>query len=452
MFDQTLSSRRRIAVVGAGISGMSAAYYLSEQHDVTLIEAAPRLGGHARTVMAGRNGDQPVDTGFIVFNYATYPNLTRLFEELDVPVAKSEMSFGASINDGWLEYGLNTMRAIAGQRRNLLRPKYYGMINDILRWGKHAEAAADSDEITVGELVDKLGLGEWFREFYLLPMSGAIWSTPVTEIDRFPAKSLVQFFKNHALLAGNTPHQWWTVDGGSIEYVRRLEAAMIRRGVNIRTNAPVTHIDRGLSAGASVPGVTLKTANAEAESFDEVIFACHSDQTLAILGDNATTAERVALGAIRYQPNRAVLHADARMMPKRKDCWSSWSYRSQGGAIGLTYWMNRLQNIDEGDPLFVTLNPSTEIADELIYDDVSFAHPVFDRAALAAQQQIKSIQGLNSTWFAGAYNRHGFHEDGIASAMAVVDQIAAQTLAVPNVSELPLPKAPANGMLLRDSA
>jgi len=449
MFDQSIGSRRKMAIVGGGISGMSAAYYLSELHDVTLIEAAPCLGGHARTVIAGKNGDQPVDTGFIVFNYATYPHLTRLFEELDVPVAKSEMSFGASINDGWLEYGLNSLKAISAQKRNLLRPKFYGMIRDILKFGKYAETAANTDDITIGELVDQLKLGTWFRDNYMMPMCGAIWSTPIADIDQFPAKSLVQFFKNHALLAGSKPHQWWTVDGGSIEYVHRLESAMIRRGVSIQTNSPVTSVLRGMLDGRQTPGVQVTTEGTKVQEFDDIVFACHSDQALAILGDQATTAERAALSVIRYQPNRAVLHCDESVMPKARNCWSSWSYRSQNGAIGLSYWMNRLQNIDESDPLFVTLNPTSEIPEELVYDDVTFAHPVFDKAAIKAQKDITDMQGLNRTWFAGAYNRHGFHEDGIASAMAVVDLIGAQQVALP--ADVTQAGGAANGTWLRDA-
>ncbi|SFT94441.1 NAD(P)/FAD-dependent oxidoreductase [Sedimentitalea nanhaiensis] len=414
MLDQTQGSRKKIAIVGGGISGLSAAYYLSPYHDVTLFETAPRLGGHARTVMAGRNGDQPVDTGFIVFNYVTYPYLTRLFRDLDVPVMKSEMSFGASINDGWLEYGLNNLGTITAQKRNLLRPQFYKMIADVIRFGKRAEAAAQYDEKTIGELVDDLGLGRWFRDNYLMPMCGAIWSTPVGEVDQFPAKSLVQFFRNHALLAGIGAHQWWTVKGGSIEYVRRLQAALIARGCTIRTGTPVRQANRGAFS------VSVSAGNAPAEAYDELILACHSDQALAILGDDASPVETAALGSIRYQPNKAVLHCDPGQMPRHRACWSSWSYRSQDGNIGVTYWMNKLQNIPESDPLFVTLNPSSEIARHAIYDEVEFAHPVYDKAALRAQQRIRQVQGNNRTWFAGAWNRHGFHEDGIASAMRIV--------------------------------
>nr|WP_321249863.1 FAD-dependent oxidoreductase [uncultured Ruegeria sp.] len=418
MFDETPRVRKKIAVIGAGISGLSAAYYLSEDNDVTVFEAEPRLGGHARTVMAGRNGDQPVDTGFIVFNYVTYPHLTRLFDELNVPVSKSEMSFGATIDNGRIEYGLNNLRTLTAQKRNLTRPAYYKMIADILRFGKEAPDAAKDDDTTIGELVDQLRLGHWFRHNYLMPMCGAIWSTPVEFVDQFPARSLVQFFRNHALLASGraNQHQWYTVTGGSIEYVRRIDAALRARGCEIRLAAPVDHIQR------SDLGVTIQS-HGVSDLFDEVILATHSDQSLAILGQGATASEKAALGAIRYQPNVATLHCDPAQMPRRRACWSSWTYRSQAGQVGVTYWMNRLQNIPDSDPLFVTLNAPTEIADDKIYDQVEFAHPVFDKAAIKAQTQIRNMQGQNRTWFAGAYNRHGFHEDGIASAMHVVGLI-----------------------------
>ena len=413
MFDAISGQRRKVAIIGGGISGLSAAYYLSPYHDVTVFEAADRLGGHARTVMAGRNGNQPVDTGFIVFNYATYPNLTRLFRDLDVPVIQSDMSFGATIDSGRLEYGLNTFAAMAAQKRNLVNPQFYKMISDILSFGRNAEAAAKSDDMTIGELVEQLRLGRWFRDYYLMPMCGAIWSTPVAEIDQFPAKSLVQFFRNHALMAGAPQHQWWTVKGGSTEYVRRLESALIARGCMVRTGCAVRNVIRGEQS------VSVLADGASPESFDELIFACHSDQALKILGQDARPQEKSALQQIRFQPNRAVLHCDPRQMPNSKACWSSWSYRAQDENIGVTYWMNRLQNIPENDPLFVTLNPSDEIPAELIYDEVTFAHPVFDKAALAAQRDIRAMQGQNRTWFAGAWNRHGFHEDGIASAMRI---------------------------------
>ncbi|WP_273486013.1 NAD(P)/FAD-dependent oxidoreductase, partial [Lentibacter algarum] len=237
-FDAPPMKRQRIAIVGGGISGMSAAYKLSPQHDVTLYEAAPRLGGHARTKLAGLKGDQPVDTGFIVFNYVNYPHLTRMFHDLDVPVEKSNMSFGATIDEGRVEYGLQTLKSVFGQRRNALRPGYMRMIRDILRFNARAEATATSDDMTIGELVRELGLGTWFERYYLMPICGAIWSSPTQDIRAFPAKSLVRFFSNHALLTATQPHQWYTVSGGSIQYVTRLERHLRATGVKLRTATP----------------------------------------------------------------------------------------------------------------------------------------------------------------------------------------------------------------------
>jgi Predicted NAD/FAD-binding protein len=243
-FDALPIRPQRIAVIGGGISGLASAYLLAPHHAVTLFEAAPKLGGHARTVMAGIRGDQPVDTGFIVFNYANYPRLTRMFQELDVPVTKSDMSFGASINGGQIEYGLRNLAAMTAQRRNLLRPGFVQMVRDILRFNKRAEALAKDDHSTIGELMDGLKLGAWFQRYYLLPLCGAIWSTPPAEIRAFPARTLVQFFRNHALLSASGQHQWWTVDGGSVEYVRRLEHHLRGRGVAIHTATPVKSVVR----------------------------------------------------------------------------------------------------------------------------------------------------------------------------------------------------------------
>ncbi len=407
---------RRIAVIGGGIAGMASALLHAPGHRVTLMEAAPRLGGHARTVVAGKRGDQPVDTGFIVFNYANYPHLTRMFAELDVPVIKSDMSFGVSLDGGRVEYALRNLQGLFAQKRNLASPTFLGMLRDIARFNARAEAAAESDGMTVDELTRHLGLGEAFRRDYLLPICGAIWSTPSGEVGAFPAKSLLRFFRNHALLSPGAQHQWWTVDGGSIEYVRRLEKRLTKLGVDIRTGCPVQSVTRDAA------GVTVQARGAEPERFDEVILACHSDQSLAMLAD-ASPDERADLAAVAYRPNRAILHADSAQMPRRRACWSSWVYRAeQVGAereVGVTYWMNRLQNIPEDDPLFVTLNPQAPVRDELIYDEVTFDHPVFDRGALAAQQRIAARNGENRTWFAGAWLRFGFHEDGFASAMRI---------------------------------
>ncbi|CRL12051.1 protoporphyrinogen oxidase [Phaeobacter italicus] len=422
-FDAFSSARQRIAIVGGGISGLAAAWLLSKTHNVTLFEAAPRLGGHARTVLAGRNGDQPVDTGFIVFNYVNYPHLTSMFRDLDVPVVKSDMSFGATIGDGSVEYGLRNLGALLGQKRNAARPAFYRMVRDILHFNAKAVQAANTDSVTIGELVNELKLGDWFQRYYLMPICGAIWSTPPEEIRDFPAQSLVRFFRNHALLSATGQHQWWTVKGGSIEYVRRLTARLEQMGCQLRPGTAVRGVQR------TAEGVRIHLPDGTEEAFDQVIMACHSDDSLRLL-THPTEDEKKILGAMRYQDNEMILHHDAQQMPKRRACWSSWVYKANQQddrtAIGVTYWMNRLQNIDERDPLFVSLNPVSPVREEMIYDQKTFRHPVFDKAALRAQQQIKDIQGDNHTWFAGAYLRHGFHEDGFASAVRVARDLQAR--------------------------
>ncbi|XDA98977.1 FAD-dependent oxidoreductase [Sulfitobacter sp. LCG007] len=419
-FDHRPGSRPRIAVIGGGITGMSAALRLCSFANVTLFEAEPRLGGHARTVVAGRRADQPVDTGFIVFNFPNYPNLTELFRDLDVPIEKSCMSFGASVDGGRLEYGLNSIAALFAQRRNIGDPRFWGMLRDIGRFNARAEGVATSDDVTIGELVDQLRLGAWFRNHYLMPICGAIWSTPADQIHAFPARTLVQFFRNHALMNVHGQHQWWTVKGGSREYVDRLQARLESRGVTLRTGAGVMSVRR--MAGQSL----VQTADGTGPGFDHVVFATHPDRTLRLL-EEASPEEHAVLGAIRYQENAAFLHRDPAQMPRRRACWSSWVYQSdlkdgrQG--VGVTYWMNRLQNIPEDDPLFLTLNPARPIPEHLIYDQVVFRHPVFDRAAIAAQGRLEAVQGQQNTWFAGAWTRHGFHEDGIASGLHVADRL-----------------------------
>jgi uncharacterized protein len=420
-FDAPVTRPQRIAVIGAGISGLAAAYELAAEHNVTVYEAEKRLGGHARTVTAGRRGDQPVDTGFIVFNYANYPHLTRMFHELNVPVKKSDMSFGATIDEGAVEYGLRDLRAVFAQPGNLARPAFLRMVRDILRFNVEAEAAAAAGDLTIGDLVDHLGLGTWFQRYYLMPICGAIWSTPPSAIRAFPARALLSFFRNHALLSATGQHQWWTVDGGSVEYVRRLTDHLKTRGVALRPGTPVKVVER--RAGT----VTIHAESATPEFFDQVIFATHSDDSLRLLAQ-PTEAERAALSAVAYQDNRVILHRDAAQMPKRKGAWSSWVYKAEGAGdetkIGVSYWMNRLQGIPDDDPMFITLNPVGKIPEALTYDEVTFRHPVFDAAALAAQDRIAGIQGENNTWFAGAWLRHGFHEDGFASAVRVARAIA----------------------------
>jgi hypothetical protein len=420
-FETLSQAPRRIAVIGGGISGMAAAHLLARTHRVVLFEAGPRLGGHARTVIAGKRKDQPVDTGFIVFNRVNYPNLVRLFDRLGVPTTTSNMSFGASIRGGRLEYGLASVDAIFAQRRNALDPRFLRMLSDILHFNRNAEAVATDAAMTIDELLRRLRTGAWFRDHYITPFSGAIWSTPTSGILDFPAQALVRFFRNHALLGYEGQHQWYTVRGGSIEYVRRLEAAMFNQGVDIRTGAPVAGVRR------QTGGVLVRAEAAEEELFDDVVLACHSDQALRLLSD-ATPTETQNLAAIRYQPNEAVLHSDASLMPRSRKVWSSWSYvepkAGAGDRIDLTYWMNSLQPIPQDDPLFVTLNTGRPIRDDLIHDVTTFHHPVFDVAAFAAQDRIRMLNGARNTWFCGAWMRNGFHEDGFASAVDVVEAMA----------------------------
>lgn len=412
--------RRKIAVIGAGISGMGAAHVLADHHDVTLIEAEPRLGGHARTIFAGKNGDQPVDTGFIVFNYANYPHLAALFDKLDVPVTKSNMSFGASVRGGKMEYGLAGAGAFFAQRKNALNPKFLRMLRDIFHFNTHAANREDMRGLTIGQFLNKMGMGEYFRDYYLLPLSGAIWSTPTEQILDFPAHAMIQFFENHALLTYDGQHQWYTVEGGSIAYVERLGRAMVAQGVDIRLGCPVEAVRRRAN------GVLIKLPGVEWEAFDEVIFGTHSDDSLRMLID-AGKAEKEDLGAVRYQPNDVVLHADASVMPRRRAVWSSWNYAEapakRDGQIDITYWMNSLQPIPEDDPHFVTLNSTRPIREELIYDQVTLRHPIYDMAALEAQERVLARNGTNHTWFCGAWTRHGFHEDGLASGVNVAHAI-----------------------------
>ena len=421
-FESGTAVPRKIAVIGAGISGMGAAHALAKDHQVVLFEAEKRLGGHARTKMAGRNGDQTVDTGFIVFNYANYPNLTKLFDHLGVPVTKSNMSFGASFAGGKLEYALSSFDALFAQRRNLANPKYLRMLADILKFNSKGLEAAKDESMTIGQLLKKLNLSDYFRDHYLLPFSGAIWSTPKEQILDFPAYAMMKFFDNHALLSASGQHQWYTVDGGSQQYVSRLGEDMVQRGVNVRLGA-------GIDAVRRTPhGAEVKAYGADWEHFDEVVFATHSDDTLAMLSD-ATGVEKSVLGAIRYQPNRVVLHSDTSIMPKRRQVWSSWIYTEDANRtdteINLTYWMNSLQPWLKGEDIMVTLNTKRPIKEELIWDEVTLRHPVYDLEAIAAQKAAAAMNGSNRTWFCGAWMKNGFHEDGLSSALDVVHSLNA---------------------------
>lgn len=401
---------------------MGAAHALAKNHQVVLFEAEGRLGGHARSKMAGRKGDQAVDTGFIVFNYANYPHLTALFDHLDVPVVKSNMSFGASFAGGKMEYGLASLNALFATRSNIVNPKFLRMVRDILKFNKDGLAASKEEGLTIAGLLVKLNLSDYFADHYLLPFSGAIWSTPKEKIMDFPAKSLVQFFDNHALMSANGQHQWYTVQGGSQEYVRRLGASMFSRGVETRLSTPMSAVRR------TPVGVEVKAVGGDWEAFDEVVFATHSDDTLALLSD-ATEAETRTLGAVKYQPNKVALHSDTTIMPKRRQTWSSWIYSEEANKssdqIDLTYWMNSLQPWLTEDPLMVTLNTTRDIDEKLIWDEVTLRHPVYDTAAIEAQMQAAAMNGSNRTWFCGAWMKNGFHEDGLSSAYDVVTALNA---------------------------
>ena len=421
-FETNAAAPRKIAVVGAGISGLGAAHLLAKDHRVVLFEAEPRLGGHARTIQAGPNRDTPIDTGFIVFNRVNYPNLVRLFEHLDVPVTESNMSFGASFGGGRMEYALTSLDSLFATRRNMANPLFLRMVRDILHFNKNGLAASREAGLSIAGLLKKLKLSDYFRDHYLLPFSGAIWSTPKEQILDFPAYALMRFFDNHALLGVAGQHQWYTVKGGSRTYVERIAADMRRRGVEVRTGTPVASVRR------SPVGIHLRPVGGTEELFDEVIFACHSDQTLALLSD-PTPPEHAMLSAIRYQPNRVVLHSDTSLMPKRRQVWSSWNYTEvtakQSQKIDLTYWMNCLQPWNTGRDYMVTLNSTRPIRDDLIWDETTLHHPVYDGAALAAQDLAQAINGSNRTWFCGAWMKNGFHEDGLSSAHDVVHALNA---------------------------
>jgi predicted NAD/FAD-binding protein len=409
----------RIAVIGSGISGLSAAYFLKRKHDIRLFEREQRLGGHSRTITV-KHGDRiiPVDTGFIVFNERNYPNLTALFSELRVPVKDSDMTYAMSVGDGEFEWGAQDLNTIFGQRSNLFRPSFYRLFREVMRFNQAAEhAVAANPTISLGDLIASLGLSDSFRQLYLLPMSGAIWSSPPRQMLAFPARVFVDFFRNHGLLAMSGQPQWRTVDGGSQEYVSRISGML---GSSISTNCAAVSVRR-------LPdGVEVTDGSGNKTNFDQVVFACHSDEALALLTD-ATQSETKALSAIRYQRNDAILHRDPRFMPRRRRCWASWNYKSDGKgnepAVSVTYWMNRLQGIDPAYPLFVTLNPQASVAEHDIFDRHVFHHPVFDSAAISAQDDLRKLQGQNRTWYCGAYMRHGFHEDGLLSALQVVDKL-----------------------------
>jgi predicted NAD/FAD-binding protein len=413
-------ARQRIAVIGAGISGLASAYFLARKHDVVLFEAGSYLGGHTNTVDVTLDGvTHPVDTGFLVFNQATYPNLIALLAELGVESYATDMSFGVSVDNGALEWAGTNLDTVFAQRRRLVSPFFLLMLRDILRFNAAAQEnlrLTEASGATLSQLLQNGSYGNLFRDAYLLPMAAAIWSSSPCDILQFPASTFLRFCLNHALLQVNDRPQWQTVSGGGREYVRKISATL----PDCRINTPVHSVERN-RGGA---GVSL-TTDRGCEVFDRVIFATHAPQTLRMLAD-ASSAERSVLSAVRYQHNTAVLHTDVRQMPQRRKVWSAWNYMSAQAVdaqspVCVSYWLNQLQNLPFTTPVMVTLNPFTQPEPGMVIAQFDYEHPVFDHDAIAAQKKLKSIQGKNCVWFAGAWTGYGFHEDGLKSALRVAD-------------------------------
>lgn len=421
----SLPRRLKVAVIGSGISGASAAWALNPVHDVTLYEKDVRPGGHTATVDVDYDGlSIPVDTGFIVYNEHNYPNLTALFAELGVATHASDMSFSLSLDQGRLEWSGGGLSSIFAQKRNLLSPSFLWMIREILRFNRTCledRAAGHLASRSIGDYLDWRGFSPGFTNNYLVPMAAAIWSTPSARMLQFPAEHFVNFFDNHRLIYRHQ-HQWRTVTGGSRNYLKRLLSPFgdkVRLGCGVRG---VTRKAKGV--------ILIDEAGGEA-FFDKVIFACHSDQTSRLLID-ATDQEKRLLAAVPYQPNRVILHRDASLMPTRRKIWASWNYlrssHGDGGAgVAVTYWMNRLQGIDPNFPLFVTLNPDREPDSRKVFAEFTYEHPQFSAEAMAAQQAIAVIQGKNNCYFAGAWTGYGFHEDGLVSGLAAAEALGGIT-------------------------
>lgn len=430
---------RRVAVIGSGIAGLSAAWQLSDPAGavprcaVTLFEAADYLGGHTHTVDVtlpgpdGRPHTQGVDTGFLVFNHRTYPQLVRLFAALQVHTSPSDMSFSVQAEQGALEWSGSSLDTVFAQRRNLLRPRFVGMLAELLRFNRRTTALARHGSEaqlaqSIGDFLDAEGYSETFRRWYFLPMIGCIWSCPTAQMLQFPVATLIRFCHNHGLLQVSDRPQWHTVTGGARHYVERMRT---RLG-DVRLRTPV-HALRRLPGG----GVVVQAADGETR-FDAVIVASHADQTLGLLGAQASAQERALLGAIRYHPNRAVLHTDATQLPRRQRAWAAWNYEHAGddgaerAGVCLHYLLNRLQPMPWPQPVIVSLNPVRPIRPACVLGEFDYSHPVFDLAAIAAQRRLASIQGAGDVWYAGAWTGYGFHEDGLSSGLAAAQALQAR--------------------------
>ncbi len=408
----------RVAVIGGGAAGLSAAWMLSSAYETVLFESASYLGGHANTMDLPVGGATiPVDTGFIVYNEPNYPNLTRLFNAVGVATETSDMSFSVSIGSGRIEYA-GSPKGIFAQPSNLMRPNHWRMLRDIQRFNEEApKLLSDPNDngITVGALLEYGGYSDAFQRAYLLPMAAAIWSSKLADVLRFPARSFVQFFVNHGLLSLKGRPQWRTVRGGSREYVARLCAT---GKFSARPDTPVRSVRRTPS------GAFVTTDRSEPERFDHVVFATHANVTLAMLGADASAHERAVLGSFGYQANRAVVHGDVRLMPRRRRVWASWNYLADDNLaysdrVSVSYWMNRLQNLPTREPIIVSLNPTDQPAPEQVHAAFTYQHPLFDQAAIEAQCRLPDIQGDGRAWFCGSYCGYGFHEDAVQSGLAV---------------------------------
>jgi predicted NAD/FAD-binding protein len=412
--------RLSVAVVGSGVAGLSAAWLLSHKHDVTLFEADPRLGGHAHTAeVPGRHGPVPVDTGFIVYNEANYPNFTALLAHLGVPSLNADMSLSVSLDGGAFEYSSYGALGVFAQKRNFFSARFWGMLRDISRFYRHAPRDLENlkaPQISLEAYLEDKGYCQAFRDDHLLPQAAAIWSTPLKEIGAYPAASLIRFFLNHGMMSIFGRGLWRTVQGGSRAYVEKLAAAFqgeVRKGVRVA----------GVRRDAN--GAELRLAAGGRERFDQVVLATHGDTALSLLDDPSPEEKRL-LGAFRYSRNLVALHTDPVLMPKRRRAWCSWNHigmRATPGEGAVTYWMNRLQSLKDAPDLFVTLNPNKEIAAEKLIKTEVYDHPLFDAGAVAAQQAFWDIQGVRRTWFCGSYLGHGFHEDALQSGLAVAEQL-----------------------------
>lgn len=417
--ERAFGQRRRIAVIGGGISGLSAAWLLSQAHTVTLFEADDRLGGHANTAEApGLHGPVPVDTGFIVYNEPNYPNFTALLDWLGVASRPADMALSVSLDDGAFEYSSFGALGIFAQKRNLFSARFWGMLRDVGRFyrqGPKDLAGLEAPLTSLEDYLEEKGYCQAFRDDHLLPQAAAIWSTPLSAIREYPAAALIRFFQNHGMMSVFGRGLWRTVEGGSRSYVQALKAAFHGQ---VRTGEAVAGLRRDAA------GVTVQLASGGLERFDEVVIATHADTALELLED-PTPQERRLLSPFRYSKNRVVLHTDPALMPKRRRAWTSWNHIGRRGEAGegcVTYWMNRLQGIKDAPDLFVTLNPTKDIPPEKTIRTEAYDHPLFDAAAIAAQGELWDLQGVNRTWFCGSYFGHGFHEDGLQAGLAVAEQ------------------------------